>query len=261
MTGVGIGDVRLSEMARRLVSRKVDVIVAVGNLASRAAREATERVPTVMIDVADPVAEGLIASLGRPCGNMTGLAVPYAQLAAKQVELLKEIRPGLTRVALLWSPLIVLQKLRLGQIEAAIRPLGVQVFPVEAATARDLEKAFAAVSAGNADSLVIPEHLASRAGWARAEIAAFALTRRLPTIAAHNEFVVAGGLMSYGPDRRDLYERAAGYAAKIMMGAKPSELPVEEPTRFVLTISRTTAKAIGLPIPPSLLLRADEVLD
>src|SRR5262245_46206853 len=116
MAGAGIGDVRLSEVARRLVSRKVDVIVAVGNLESRAAREATERVPIVMIDVADPVAEGLITSLGRPGGNMTGLAVPYAQLAAKHVELLREIRPGLTRVAMLWSPLIALQKLRLGQI-------------------------------------------------------------------------------------------------------------------------------------------------
>lgn len=259
MTGVGIGDARLSEMARRLVSRKVDVIVAVGNLASRAARAATERVPTVMIDVADPVAEGLVTSLGRPGGNMTGLAIPYAQLAAKHVELLREIRPGLTRVAILWSPLIVLQKLRLGQIEAAIRPLGVQVFPVEAVTARDLEKAFASVSAGNADGLVVPEHLAR--GWAHGEIVAFALKRRLPTIAASNEFVAAGGLMSYGPDRQDLYERAAGYAARIMMGAKPSELPVEEPTRFVLRISRTTAKAIGLPIPPSLLVRADEVFD
>jgi putative ABC transport system substrate-binding protein len=222
MRGAGIGDARLSEMASRLVSRRVDVIVAVGNLAARAAREATGRVPIVMIDVADPVAEGLIASLGRPGGNVTGLAVPYAQLAAKQVELLREIRPG-----------------------------------------RDLEKAFASVSTARADALMILEHLASRAGWswARGEIAAFALTRRLQTIAASDEFVVAGGLMSYGPDPRDVYERAAGYAAKIMMGAKPSELPVEEPTRFVLTISRTTAKAIGFPIPPSLLLRADKVIE
>jgi putative ABC transport system substrate-binding protein len=263
MRGAGIGDARLSEMASRLVSRRVDVIVAVGNLAARAAREATGRVPIVMIDVADPVAEGLIASLGRPGGNVTGLAVPYAQLAAKQVELLREIRPGLTRVAMLWNPLIASQKLRLAPIDAAVRPLGVQLLPVEAATARDLEKAFASVSTARADALMILEHLASRAGWswARGEIAAFALTRRLQTIAASDEFVVAGGLMSYGPDPRDVYERAAGYAAKIMMGAKPNELPVEEPTRFVLTISRTTAKAIGFPIPPSLLLRADKVIE
>src|SRR5262249_50827370 len=159
MTGVGIGDVRLSEMASRLVSQKVDVIVAVGNLAARAALKASGRVPIVMIDVADPVVEGLIASLGRPGGNVTGLAVPYAQLAVKHIELLKEIRPGLTRVAILWNPVIGLQKLRLENIEAAIRPLGVQLLPVEAATARDLEKAFASVATGRADGLLILEHL------------------------------------------------------------------------------------------------------
>lgn len=261
MTGAGSGDVRLSEMANRLVSRRVDVIVAVGNLAARAAREATGRIPIVMIDVADPVAEGLIASLGRPGGNVTGLAVPYAQLAAKHVELLREFRPSLTRVAMLWNPLIGAQKQRLAHIDAAVRPLGVQLLPVEAATARDLEKAFASVSTGKADGLMMLEHLASRAGWSWREIVTFGLTRRLPTIAASGEFVVAGGLMSYGPDRREVYERAAGYAAKIMLGARPSDLPVEEPTRFVLTISRTTAKAIDAPIPPSLLLRADEVID
>ena len=263
MAGAGVGDTRLSEMASRLVSRKVDVIVAVGNMAARAAREATRRVPIVMLDVADPVDEGLIASLGRPGGNVTGLAVPYEQLAAKHVELLREVRPGLTRVAMLWNPQIALHKRRLAHIEAAIRPLGVELLPVEAATVRDLEKAFASVSTGRADGLMVPEYLASRAGWGwgRGEIAMFALAHRLPTIAASGEFVAASGLMSYGPDLRDVYERAGGYAAKILAGVRPSELPVEEPTRFVLTISRITAKAVGLTIPQSLLLRADQVIE
>jgi putative ABC transport system substrate-binding protein len=154
-----------------------------------------------------------------------------------------------------------LHKRRLANIDAATRSLGVKLLPVEAATARDLETAFASVSTSRADGLMMLEHLTSRAGWGRGEIAMFALARRLPTIAADGGFVVAGGLMSYGPDVPDVYERAAGYVVKILAGARPSELPVEEPTRFVLTISRTTAKAVGLTIPPSLLLRADQVID
>jgi putative ABC transport system substrate-binding protein len=261
MTGAGVGDARLSETAKRLVSRKVDVIVVVGNVAARAAREATRRVPIVMIDVADPVDEGLIASIGRPGGNVTGLTIPYEQLAVKHVELLRAMRPGLARVGILWNPLIALHKRRLANIDVATRSLGVELLPVKAATALDLENAFASVSTRRADGLMVLEHLTSAAGWGRGEIVTFALARRLPTIAAYGEFATAGGLMSYGPDLPDVYERAAGYVVKILAGANPSELPVEEPTRFVLTISRTTAKAVGLTIPQSLLLRADQVID
>lgn len=259
MSGAGVGYGRLAEKARRLATQKVDVIVAVGNAAARAAREATRHVPIVMIDVADPADEGLVASLGRPGGNVTGLAVPYSQLAAKHVELLRELRPGLSRVALLWSPLIPSQQERLKRLEAAIRPLGIELAPVEAATARDLERAFASLSTRRADGLLILEHLAGN--WGRGEISMFALTHRLPTISASRDFVRAGGLMSYGPDLRDVYERAAGVAARIMAGASPSELPVQEPTRFVLAVSRVTAKALGITIPQSIVLRADEIVE
>lgn len=258
MTGVGVGYDRLPEAATRLVHRKADVIVAFGSFAAGTARRATKTVPIVMVNVADPVEQGLIASLGRPGGNATGLATPFAQLDAKQLEFLKEVQPRLTRVAVFWNPAIELHKQRISRLEAAARSFGVEVYPVEAATPQHLQKAFALVAQGRANGLLLFEHLLGNLG--SGEISQFGLQRRLPTVASDRRFVAAGGLMSYGPDLRSLYERAAFYVGKLLKGVKPSELPVEEPTRYELVVSQTTAKALRLTIPQSVLLRADEVI-
>ncbi|HEV2054555.1 MAG TPA: ABC transporter substrate-binding protein [Methylomirabilota bacterium] len=258
MVGVGVGYDRLPEAATRLVRRKADVIVAFGSFAAGTAKRATKTVPIVMVNVADPVEEGLIASLGRPGGNVTGLATPFAQLDAKQLEFLKEVHPRLTRVAVLWNPAIGLHKQRLARLAVAARSLGVEVYPVEAATAQDLKKAFALIAQGRADGLLLFEHLMGVLG--SGEISQFALQRRLPTVASDRRFLSAGGLMSYGPSLPGLYERAAVYVGKLLKGVKPSELPVEEPTRYELVVSQVTAKALGLTIPQSVLLRADEVI-
>jgi putative ABC transport system substrate-binding protein len=258
VTGVSVGYDRLPEAAIRLVHRKADVIVAFGGFAAGTAKRATKTVPIVMVNVADPADEGLIASLGRPGGNVTGLATPFAQLVAKQLEFLKEVHPRLTRVAVLWNPTIGLHKQRLAHLETAARSLGVEIYPVEAATGQDLEKAFALIARRRAEALLLLEHLMGRLGLG--EISLFALQRRLPTVASDRGFVSGGGLMSYAPDRTALYGHAAVYVGKLLKGAKPGDLPVEEPTRYELVLSQTTAKALGLTIPPSLLQRAGEII-
>jgi putative tryptophan/tyrosine transport system substrate-binding protein len=259
MTGVGVGYDRLPVAATRVVRRKADVIVAFGSFAAGAAKHATRTVPIVMVNVGDPVDEGLIGSLGRPGGNVTGLATPFAQLVGKQLEFLKEIHPRLTRVAILWNPTIGPHKQRVARLEAAARSLGVEVYPVEAATPKDLKKALALIAQRRADGLLLFEHLIGY--LSSGEISQFALQRRLPTVASDRRFVEAGGLMSYGPSLSGLYEHAAVYVGKLLKGVKPSELPVEEPTRYELVVSQITAKALGLTIPPSLLARADEVIE
>jgi putative ABC transport system substrate-binding protein len=256
MAGVGVGYERLSEMATQATKRKADVIVAFGNAAARAARRATSTVAVVMVGVADPVEDGLIRSLRRPGGNLTGLATPYEQLVAKQIELLKEIRPSLARVAIFWNPELEVPEKRRERIDVAVRGLAVQVHLVEVRHAQDLEKAFATTPVAHADALLLPELPV----LLRKEIALFALQRRVPTVAGDSEFVRGGGFMSYGPDPMDVYERAGVYTGRLLRGLKPHDLPVEEPTRFELVISGVTAKALGLTIPQSLLLRANQVI-
>jgi len=258
MSGVGIGHHRLPDAAKKLVQRKVDVIVAVGNEATRAAREATKSTPIVMVNVADAVDEGLVASLGRPGANVTGLSVPLGQLAAKHIEFLKDINPRLARVAVLWDPTIELHQERLVRLERAVRSLGVQLLPLGVATFGDLEKAFGSMGPGRPDGLLLFEQLTMPV---RSEIALFALQHRVVTASADRFFAQGGGLLAYGPHLPHLYERAALYAAKLLMGTRPSELPVEEPTRFELILNKATATALGLTIPPSLLLRADQVIE
>lgn len=258
MAGAGVGYDRLAEMATRLVSRKADVILAFGNAATRAARQATTTIPIVMVGVADPVEDGLIRSLAKPGRNVTGLAMPYEQLIAKHIELLREIRPALAQVAVVWNPGIERRRPNVAGVETALRGLGVRLHLVEARDARDLEKAFATVPTSRADALlVLSLWITPRL---RSEIALFALQRRLLSVASDRFFVEAGGLMSYGPDFVGLYERAAVYTGKLLQGAKPHDLPVEEPTRFELIVSSVTAKALGLTIPRSLLSLADEVI-
>jgi putative tryptophan/tyrosine transport system substrate-binding protein len=258
VSGVGVGYHRLPDAAKKLAQRKVDVIVAVGNEATRTAREATKSTPIVMVNVADAVDEGLVASLGRPGGNVTGLSVPLGQLAAKHIELLREINPRLARVAVLWDPTIAPHQDRFVRLERAIGSLGMQVFPLAVATFRDLERAFDSMGAGRPDGLLLFEQLM---GQAVSEIGMFALKHRVVTAAADRSFAQGGGLLAYGPHLPHLYERAAFYAAKLLMGTRPSELPVEEPTRFELILNKATATALGLTIPPSLLLRADQVIE
>jgi putative ABC transport system substrate-binding protein len=258
MSGAGVGFGRLSDAAKKLVQRKVDVIVAFGNEATQAARQATKSTPIVMVNVADAVDEGLVASLGRPGANVTGLSVPLGQLTAKHLELLKEINPRLARVAVLWSPTIELRQERFVPLERAARNLGVQISPLRIATARDLENSFGSMAPERPDGLLLFEQLIRPV---RPEIALFALRHRVVTAASDWFFARGGGLLSYGPYVPDLYERAAHYAGKLLQGTRPSQLPVEEPTRFELVVNRATAHAIGLTIPPSVLQRADQVIE
>jgi putative ABC transport system substrate-binding protein len=256
--GIGVGYDRLCQVAERLVQRKAHVIVAVGNAEARAARQATGTAPIVMVNVVDPMEERLVASHGRPGGNVTGLAVPFEQLATKQIELLKEMQPRLTRVAVFWSALTGLSQQRLGRLEAATRSLGVTTYPVEITSFRDLGKTFASLPAAT-EGLLVLEPLSM--GMTRREISMRALQHRLSSVASDRAWVEAGGLIAYGPNVEDQYERAGAYAAQLLRGVKPRDLPVEEPTRFELIISNTTARALGLAIPPSLLQRADQVID
>jgi putative tryptophan/tyrosine transport system substrate-binding protein len=258
MSGAGVGYGRLSDGAKKLVQRKVDVIVAFGNEATRAARQATKSTPIVMVNVADAVDEGLVTSLGRPGGNVTGLSVPLGQLAAKNLELLKEINPRLARVAVLWSSTIELRQERFVRLERAAGSIGVQLSALRIATSRDLEKTFGSMGQERPDGLLLFEQLI---GPVRPDIALFALRHRVVTAASDWFFARGGGLLSYGPHVPDLYERAALYVSKLLQGTRPSQLPVEEPTRFELVVNKATAHALGVTIPPSLLARADQVIE
>ena len=258
ISGIGIGHDRLSSAAKKLVDRKVDVIIAVGNEATRAAMQATKSTPIVMVNVADAVDEGLVASLGRPGANVTGLSVPLGQLAAKRIEILKEINPRLARLAVPTNPAIGMHRERFARLERSARALDVQLIPLGLATFRDLEKHFVSGRSGDPEGLLLFEPLM---GPVRGEIALFALQRRLLTAGTDRLFALAGGLLSYGPTPTDVAERAALYAGKVAQGVRPSDLPVEEPRRFELVVNLATAKSLGLTIPPSLRLRADHVIE
>ena len=260
VTGVGVGNDRLPNAARRLVTRKVDVIVAVGNEATRAASQVTKSTPIVMLNVADAVEDGLVASLGRPGANVTGLTMPLGQLTAKHIEILKEINPRLERVAVLWTPTIRRDEERFQRLERAARSLGVRLSSLDMVTFRDLETAFDSTRHGRPQGLLLLDPVLG-AGAVSSEIALFALQRKVVTVASSRFFVEAGGLLGYGPHLADMYERAAIYAGKLLKGARPGELPVEEPTRFELIVNKATAKALALTIPPSILLRADHVIE
>jgi len=260
MSGAGVGYTRLPDAAKKLLRRNVDVIVAFGNEATRAASQATKSTSIVMLNVADAVDEGLIASLSRPGGNVTGLSIPSGQIAAKRIELLKEINPRLGRVAVLRNPQIGLDREPFARLERVARSLGVQLFPIAVASSRDLEHAFSSMGRERPDGLLLFEE-ELMGGSLRGQIALLALQRRMATAASDRYFVEGGGLLAYGPFQPDLYERAALYVGRLLKGARPSELPVEEPTRFELTVNNGTAKALGLTIPQSLLLRADQVIE
>jgi putative ABC transport system substrate-binding protein len=249
---------RYSVLAADLVRLKVDVIVAVGGRATQDAQQATRTIPIVMSVVIDPVGSGLVASLARPGGNVTGLTIMASDLVGKQLELLKEVVPKVSRVALLWNPANPGSAPQLRQAEAAARALGVRLQPLEARGPQEIDSAFAAMTRERAGALLIlPDAIF---GNQRRQIAELAAKRRLPSLLGVGEYAEAGGLMTYSANNLDLERRAATFVDKILKGAKPADLPVEQPAKFELVINLRTAKAIGLTIPQSLLLRADEVI-
>ena len=250
---------RLPELAAELVRLNVDVIVAAGSLTPHAARQATTTVPIVMTNHADPVGSGLVASLAAPGGNITGLSLLTTELLGKQLEILKEAVPRLIRVAVLWNPTSQTHPRLLGEGEPAARTLGLQLQRVPARGLDDYEQAFSAIAEARANALLV---LGDPIYWYhRTRIAELATKARLPTMFAQGEHVEAGGLMSYGAGLRDLFRRAATYVDNVLKGARPADLPVEQPTRFELVINLKTAKALGLAISPALLARADEAIE
>ena len=252
---------RLPELADELVRLKVNLIVAEATAASRAAKQATRTIPVVFIGAVDPVTEGLVTSLARPGGNVTGLSTLSPELMGKRLQLLKEVAPGMTRVAVLWQPDIYGEgtvKIMSEATEAAARALAVRLQRVEARSADDLAGAFGAMTEGRADALLV---------WTsamflseRKRIVDFAAKSRIPAVYPWREAVDAGGLIGYGPSPPDVFRRAATHVDKILKGAKPGDLPVEQPSKFELVINLKTAKALGLTIPQPLLLRADHVI-
>jgi putative ABC transport system substrate-binding protein len=248
---------RLAEIAAEFVRLKVDVIVTGGN-AAVAARQASSVVPIVFALVDDPVGSGLVTSLARPGGNVTGLSMQSTDIAGKRLALLREIVPGLRRLAIMANVDYPAAVQEMGEIQAAAGTLGLDIATFEIRRAEDIAPAFEALK-GRAEALyVVGDALVITH---RVRINTLALAARLPTIFFLREYVEAGGLMSYGPNLSDLFRRAANYVDKILRGTKPGDLPVEQPTKFDLVINLTTAKALGLMVPESFLLRADEVIE
>jgi ABC-type uncharacterized transport system substrate-binding protein len=248
---------QLPRLAEELVQSKVDVILASAGPAALAAQRVTTSVPIVFVGVVDPVELGLVPSLGRPGGNITGLATTSADFAGKRLELLRTIVPRLRRVAVLWHPANPTNPIQLKGAQVAARTLGVQLAPVSIQGPDDIDPAVKAVR--GADGLLLLESPLFTTH--RARLAELAARSQRPAIYGQKEYVEVGGLMSYGTDFRELYRRAAPYVDKILKGAKPADLPVEQPTKFELVINSKTAKTLGLRIPQSLLLRVDQVIE
>ena len=250
---------RLSELARELVALKMHVIVTPADLSIAAIKRETQTIPIVMALSSDPVGAGFVASLARPGGNITGLSNISPELSGKRVELLREAVPGLSRLALLWNPEVRGAVLDYKEAASAARSLRVEVQSVEVSRAEDLDRAFSTITSWRAQALMLPG--INPVGFAnRAQIVSFAQRNRLPSMFPTKEYVDSGGLMSYGPSLVDLLRRAAGYVDKILKGAKPADLPVQQPTKFELVINLKTATTLGLTLPQSFLRRADEVI-
>ena len=248
---------RAAEIAAEFVRLKVDVIVSNGP-AVAAFKQATSVIPIVFAAANDPVGGGLVASLARPGGNVTGLSVQATDTAGKRLELLREVVPGLRRLAIIANSDNPGSVLEMREVQAAARTLGIEVAPLEIRRAEDIAPAFEALKA-QADALFVVTDALVAAN--RTRIITPALSGRLPTISQSRDHVQAGGLMSYGPNFPDAWRRAADLVDKILRGAKPADIPIEQPTKFDLVINPTTAQAIGLTIPESFLLRADEVIE
>jgi len=250
---------RFPKLIAELISSKVDVIVTAGTPASLAVKKATSSIPLVMIAVGEPVATGLVASLARPGGNITGVTSIAPEMEGKRLELLREVVPGISHIAVLWNAASPVQVIQERETRAAAQVLGVKMLSLGVRTREEIEDALAAIDKERPGALLV---LADRLFLHhRTRIMDFATQRRLPGVHAYRELVEAGGLMSYGPSYADMHRRAAWYVEKILKGAKPADLPVERPTKFDLVVNVKAAKAIGLKIPESFLLRADQVIE
>ncbi len=250
---------RLPELAAELVALRVDLIVASGSPASFAAKDATRSIPILMPSLnADPVATGLIASLARPGGNITGLTEMAPQLSGKRLQLLKDTVPALSQVAVLWNPLNPAYGPILKDLEAAARTMAVELRRLEVRVPEDFEGAFATAVRTRAGALIAPgDPLVTNRPKMFADLA---LKHRLPTMGENREMAASGGLLSLGPDIVDSYRRSAAHVDKILKGAKPGDLPMEQPTKFDLVVNLNTARALGLTIPESVLLQATQVI-
>jgi ABC-type uncharacterized transport system substrate-binding protein len=249
----------LPALAAELARLTPEVIVAGGPPAVAAARKAMPTIPIVMVDIADPVGQGFVASLAHPGGNITGLANLAQELAGKRVELLKAVSPGSAGIAFLFNPDNPGNLMQLRGAENAAKALRIDVVAVEVRANDEIERTFAALGRGHADALVVADEPVFNA--VPGEVALLAARRKLPAVYASRPFVVAGGLISYGVDKPGLFRQAASYVDKLLKGAKPADLPVQQPTKFELVINLKTAKALGLAVPPSILARADEVIE
>jgi ABC-type uncharacterized transport system substrate-binding protein len=249
---------RLPALASELVALKVEIIVTAGDHAIRAARGASGTIPIVVAISGDLVAPGYVASLARPGGNVTGLTTLVSELSGKRLELLKTAFPKVSRVGVLWNPNNAVNVAAVKELEVAANPVGVQLTSAGARTPDDLEDAFQTMRRERADALLVlgDGMLLSQ----RARAVAFAAKHRLPAMYGNQDYMDAGGLMAYGPNIADMYRRAASYVDKILKGARPADLPVEQATKIELVINLKTAQALGLTIPASLLARADHVI-
>jgi len=250
---------RISAIIGELIRLNVDVLVAVTQPTVQAAQQATRSIPSVMCSVGDPVATGLVASLARPGGNITGLSGLSPELAGKRLDLLREAIPRTSKVAVLWNPTNPSNAPQIRDLQAAARTLRIQLQLLKVSAPQDLEGAFQAAMRERAGALIVLDDLFIFTQ--RSQIIALAAKGRLPGIYGWPMFAEAGGLISYGPDFRDTGRRAAVFVDKILKGAKPADLPVEQPTKFELVINRRAAKILDLTIPSSLLLRADRVIE
>ena len=250
---------RLAWVAAELVRRPVDLIATFGTPPTRAAKQATATIPIVMIGIGDPVGAGLVSSLARPGGNITGNTILGPDVAGKRLQLLKEVIPSLSRVAFLWNPDNASHPAQLAELQAAVQTLGLTLIPVAVRSSDEFDNAFAAMIKERPDAFLMtndPFHQLSIG-----TIIDFLTNNHLPGMFLTREVVVAGGFLSYGANLPDLFRRGAEYVHKILKGTKPADLPVEEPVKFELVVNLKTAKAIGLSIPESFLLRADEVIE
>ena len=253
---------RLPALAAELVTLKIDVIVAPNTVAALSAKEVTRTLPIVVAVAADPVASGLVTSLARPGGNVTGLSILASELVGKCLELLAQAVPGVSRVVVLWTPGVLGERTDKDMLQGAavtVRALGVRPQFVEARNPADLDRAFSDMTRARAGALtVLASHMFLTE---RRRLVDLAAKNRLPAVYPWREFVGAGGLMAYGPSIADLYRRASTYVDKILKGTKPADLPVEQPTKFELVINLKAAKTLGLTIPASVLARADQVIE
>ena len=249
---------RVPELAADLVQRKVDVIVVQSTLAAEAAKRATSSIPIVMASVADPVGSGLVTSLAHPGGNVTGLSLMATELSAKRLQLLKEAIPRLTRVAVLWNADTPFHAKVIENLKAAASSLSIELSIVSVKTPEQFGPAFSTVSRARAQALYVIED--SFFLTHRTTLLKLASKARLPSIYGARAYAEAGGLMSYGVNRGDVFRRSAGYVDKILKGAKPGDLPIDQPTNFELVVNLKTAKALGITIPQSILLQANEVI-